>query len=91
MTGPVRAPTASGTGIPNLGCPSPPGGAHAPVDRDADPALMSAAQRMAGIGQLLARGYRRSRISPGNQLDERTPVERPCDPTVDNPETKDVA
>ena len=66
------------------------------VIREQDPALMSASERLAEIGSLLARGYRRSRLSRSNCLAGRTPGERPCEPPVDtggdNPATnKEVA
>lgn len=57
-------------------------------------ALMSARERMAEIGSLLARGYRRSLLSGSNSLDDCAPVERACGATVNAPdhdETKEVA
>ena len=64
------------------------------MTRQNSPAQMSPAQRMAEVGGLLARGFRRSRLSRSNCLADRTPAERPCEPVVYAPEsngTKDVA
>ena len=64
------------------------------MTRRNDAAQMSAAQRMGEIGSLLARGYRRSRISRQNGLADRTPGERPCEPVVyasESNESKEVA
>lgn len=52
------------------------------IRRD-DAAQMSASERTAEIGSLLARGYRRSRLSSGNPLAGGSPAERPCDQPVD--------
>ena len=62
------------------------GAARASV-RAKDPASMAPEARLAELGALLARGFRRI------GLDELGKMERPCDRTVDapeNPETEDA-
>ena len=57
--------------------------------RQKDAALMSAAQRMAEIGSLLALGYRRSRLSRSNCLDDHGQSKGACEPgavdSLENP------
>ena len=60
------------------------------MTRRNDPAQMSAAQRMAEVGSLFARGYRRSRISRQNGLADRTPGERPCELVVYASEANEI-
>lgn len=57
------------------------------MNRPKDPALMTPRERVAEIGSLLARGYRRSLL---NQLADCPPNEPSCD-SVNTPKTKEVA
>ena len=50
--------------------------------RRCDPGQMSPEARLAEIGSILVRGYRRLELVRQNELDEGGPVERACESTV---------
>lgn len=56
-----------------------------------NPAHMNEAARVAELGALLARGFRRVRRMEQKGLAETADSERPCDPRVNTRETKEVA
>jgi hypothetical protein len=64
------------------------------MNRPKDPVLMSSRERLAEMGSLLARGYRRSQLSASNPLEDCAPVKRACGSTANSPEhdeTQEVA
>ena len=60
------------------------------MTRPKNASQMSSGQRMAEVGSLLARGYRRSRLSRSNCLADLAPAERPCKPVVYAPESPQI-
>ena len=58
-----------------------------------NPAQLSAGERLAEIGSLLARGFRRARLSGSKCLDETAPAEPSCDLVNETktPQGKEVA
>ncbi len=61
-------------------------GGLAVTRRHKDPALMTPQERLVELGELLAAGVRRTRLSRETGLAEGGEKERPCDGPVDTPE-----